>query len=49
MKKIAILLLSLMMISCGQQEATTGSDEDLATSVEDAVTTISALMDDQEG
>lgn len=49
MKKLSLLLISLLLISCGQQDTNSEANEDLSSSVEDAVNTMSALMDDQGG
>ena len=48
--KTTLILLSafVLLVSCnGRQDSTTSSDDTLATSAEDAVTTLSALLDDE--
>ena len=49
-KMISLLLLSFLATGCGVEKTSRSSEnENLASSVEDAVTTVSALMDEQAG
>ena len=46
----SLLLVAIIATGCGLRDNTdTAADEELTASVEDAVTTMSAIMDDQEG
>lgn len=51
MKQWMVLVLSgLLVVNCGMRDnVASTTDESLSTSVEDAVTTMSAILDDQEG